>query len=63
MRRGYSFTELLVALILFSSVSIVLAGLLITVVSDIPRFCGIVLENTNVLNMLQQMQEDVEAAK
>jgi prepilin-type N-terminal cleavage/methylation domain-containing protein len=63
MRRGYSLVELLVAMFLVSSVSIVLAGLLTTIISDIPRLCGVVQENTSVLNMLEQMHEDVDAAK
>lgn len=63
MRRGYSLTELLVAMVLVSSVSIVLAGLLTTIISDIPRLCSVVQENTSVLNMLEQMHEDVDAAK
>jgi type II secretory pathway component PulJ len=63
MRRGYSLAELVVAMVIVSSVSIVLAGLLTTIISDIPRLCGVVQENTSVLNMLEQMHEDVDAAK
>ncbi len=63
MRRGYSLVELVVAMVIVSSVSIVLAGLLITIVSDIPRLYGIVQENTSVLNILGQLQKDIDAAK
>jgi prepilin-type N-terminal cleavage/methylation domain-containing protein len=63
MRRGYSLTELVIAMVVVSSVSIVLAGLFTTIISDIPRLCGTVQENTSVLNMLEQMHEDIDAAK
>jgi len=46
-----------------SSVSIVLAGLFTTIISDIPRSCGIVQENTSVLNMLEQMHDDIDVAE
>ncbi len=63
MRRGYSLVELVVAMVVVSSVSIVLAGLFTTIISDIPRLCGVVQENTSVLNMLEQMHEDVDVAE
>jgi prepilin-type N-terminal cleavage/methylation domain-containing protein len=63
MRRGYSLTELLVALALISTVSIVVSKLFTTIISDIPRSYRIVQENTSVLNMLEQMHEDIDAAK
>jgi len=63
MRRGYSLVELVVAMAIVSSVSIVLAGLFTTIISDIPRLCGVVQENTSVLNMLEQMHDDIDVAE
>lgn len=55
--------ELLVAMTIFSIVSIVASKLFTTIISDIPRSYRIVQENTSVLNMLEQMREDVDLAK
>jgi len=63
MRRGYSLVELLVAMAIFSIVSIVVSKLFTTIISDIPRSYRIVQENTSVLNMLEQMHEDIDLAK
>lgn len=63
MRRGYTLTELLVVLALFSTVSIVVSKLLYTLISDIPRSYRIVQENTSVLDMLEQMHEDIDLAR
>ncbi len=63
MRRGHSLAELLVALVIVSTVSIVVSKLFYTIISDIPRSYRIVQENTSVLNMLEQMHEDVDLAK
>ena len=63
MRRGYSLVELLVAMALVSTVSIVVSKLFTTILSDIPRSYRIVQENTSVLNMLEQMHKDVDLAK
>ena len=63
MRKGYSLTELLVALAIISTVSIVMSKLFNTIISDIPLSYRIVQENTSVLNMLEQMHEDVDLAR
>ena len=63
MRRGYTLTELLVAMVLISAISIILSRLLITVIQDIPRLYRMVQENTSVLNMLEQMHDDIDTAK
>ncbi|MHC4489081.1 MAG: PulJ/GspJ family protein [Planctomycetota bacterium] len=63
MRRGYSLTELLVAMAIFSIVSIVVSKLFTTIISDIPRSYRIIQDNTSVLNMLEQMHEDVDLAR
>lgn len=63
MRRGHSLAELLVALVIISTVSIVVSKLFTIIMSDIPRSYRIVQENTSVLNMLEQMHEDIDLAR
>ena len=63
MRKGFSLIEILVVLVLFSAVSVVMAQVFATLVSDIPRSYRVVQTNTNVLGMLSQMQKDIDAAK
>ena len=63
MRRGYTLTELLVAMFLVSIVSIVVSRLFTTIINDIPRSYRIVQENTSVLDMLEHMHKDIDAAK
>lgn len=63
MRKGFMLTELLVVLAVLSFVSVALAGLFRTLISDIPRASRVVQANTSLLNMLGQMREDIDAAK
>ena len=63
MRKGFSLVELLVAMVILSFVSVVLAGLFTTIISDIPRSYRVVQVNTSLLSMLKQMRSDIDAAK
>ena len=63
MRKGFSLVELLVAMVILSFVSVVLAGLFTTIISDIPRSYRVVQVNTTLLSMLKQMRSDIDAAK
>ena len=63
MRKGYTLIEMLVVIVLISTVSIVISKLFTVIISDIPRLYGVVQENASVLNMLEQMHEDVDVAK
>ena len=63
MRKGFSLVEMLVAIIVFSFVSVAFAGLFTTLISNIPRSYRVVQANTSLLNMLKQMERDVDAAK
>jgi len=63
MRKGFSLAELLAVMVVLAAVSFALAGLFSTVITDIPRSYRVIQTNTTLLNMLEQMREDVVAAK
>ena len=63
MRKGFSLVELFVVLVVLSFVSVVLAGLFTTIIGDIPRSFRVVQANTSLLSMLEQMHDDIDAAK
>lgn len=63
MRKGFSLVELLVVMVVLSFVLIVLAGLFTTIISDIPRSYRVIQANTSLLSMLEQMHDDIDAAK
>ena len=63
MRRGFSLVELLVVMVVLSFVSVVLAGLFTTIISDIPRSYRVIQANTSLLSTLEQMHDDIDAAK
>jgi prepilin-type N-terminal cleavage/methylation domain-containing protein len=63
MRKGFTLVELLVVIIVLPFVMLVLDGLFSTLITDIPRSYRIVQENTSLLSMLKQMQQDINKAK
>jgi len=63
MRKGFSLVELLVVIFIIPVVLVTLDGLFSAVISDIPRSYRVAQENTTVLNMLEQMQQDIDKAK
>jgi prepilin-type N-terminal cleavage/methylation domain-containing protein len=63
MRKGFTLVELLVVIIILPSVMLVLDGLFSTLIRDIPRSYRVVQENTSLLSMLDQMQQDIDKAK
>lgn len=63
MRKAFTLVEVLVVIVLVPVVSLALAGLFNTIISDIPRSSRILQENTALLNMLQQMQKDIDRAQ
>jgi len=63
MRKGFSLVELLIVLIVISIVSVPLARLSTATLRDIPRTYRMIESNTNVLNALKQIHQDVNAAK
>jgi len=63
MRKGFTLVELLVVIIVLPFVMLVLDGLFSTLIRDIPRSYRVVQENTSLLSMLEQMQQDIYKAK
>lgn len=63
MHRGFTLVEILVVIVIIPFVLLSLDGLLSTIAIDIPRSHRVVQENTTLLNMLQQLNEDIRAAK
>ena len=63
MRKGYTLVEMLLVIVTIPAVAFALNGLFKTLIRDIPRSSQVVQENTTVLNMLEQMQQDLDKAK
>lgn len=63
MRKGFTLVEILVVIMILPFVMIALDGLFKTLVTDIPQSYRVVQENTSLLNMLEQMQQDFDKAK
>lgn len=63
MRKGYTLIEIMVIIIVFPAVMLVVNRLFRTLVRDIPQASRVVQENTTVLDVLEQIQEDVDRAK
>ncbi len=62
MRKGYTITEVLIAVIVLPSIIIILDGLFKTLIKDIPRSYNIVQVNTSLLSMLKEIQQDIDRA-
>ncbi len=63
MRKGYTLIETLVIVIVVPFVFLIFDGLFKTLLSDIPWSWRIAQENTTMLNMLDQLQQDIDTAK
>jgi len=63
MRKAFSLVELLAVMVIFAAVSVALAALFTTIITDIPKSYRVVQENTSLLSLLGQMRKDVDAAK
>ncbi len=63
MRKGFTLVEVLVVIIVLPFVMLVLDGLFSTLIKDIPRSYRVMQENTSLLSMLEQMQQDIDKAK
>jgi len=63
MRKGFTLVEILVVIMVLPFVMLVLDGLFGTLIRDIPRSYRVMQENTSLLSMLEQMQQDIDRAK
>lgn len=62
MRRGYLLVEMLTVIAIFTSLSIVFAGLFRTLLRDIPQVQKISQTNTTIRHVLAQIRDDVDSA-
>jgi len=63
MRKGFTLVEVLVVIMTLPFVALVLDGLFNALLTDIPRSCRVLQDNTTLLSMLKQIQQDIDAAK
>ena len=63
MRKGFTYVEVLIVVIVLPFMMLVLDDLFRTLIKDIPRSYQVVQENTSLLSMLEQMQKDIDKAK
>jgi hypothetical protein len=63
MRKGYTFLEMLLVIIITPFIFLFFDGLFKTFIGEIPWSLRIVDEHTVLLNMTEQMQKDVDRAK
>ena len=63
MRKGFSLVELLVVIVILPFVFLLFDGLFKTLASEIPSSLRIVQENTSLLSVLGQIQQDIDEAK
>jgi len=62
MRRGFTLIETLVIVIITPFVFLIFDGLFRTLLSDVPWSWRIAQENTTMLSMLDQLQQDIDTA-
>jgi len=63
MRKGYTFVEIILLIVITPFVFLFFDGLFKTFVAEIPWSLRIANEHTSLLNMTERMQKDVDEAK
>jgi|GEM_PF-2041983 len=63
MRRGMTLVEILIVVMVLPFAMLAFDVLFRSALSDIPRSTRLVQENTSLLSMLEQMRQDIGAAK
>jgi prepilin-type N-terminal cleavage/methylation domain-containing protein len=63
MRKGFSLIELLVVVVVLPFVFILFDGLFKTIVGEIPMSVRLIQENTSLLGVLRQIQQDIDRAE
>ncbi len=62
MRKGYTLVEILAVMVIIPFVLLAFNGLFRVFGSDVPRSFRLIQEHATLLDMLQQLEEDVQAA-
>jgi hypothetical protein len=63
MRKGFSLVELLILVAVLPFVFLLFDGLFKTIIGEIPMSVRLIQENTSLLSMLRQIQQDIDQAK
>jgi len=63
MRKGFTLVELLVVVVVLPFVFLLFDGLFKTIAGEIPMSVRLIQENTSLLSMLGQIQQDIDEAK
>ncbi|MBN2594059.1 MAG: hypothetical protein JXA81_11170 [Sedimentisphaerales bacterium] len=63
MRKGFTLVELLILVIVLPFVFLLFDGLFKTLISEIPMSERVIQENTSLLSVLQEIQQDIDHAK
>lgn len=63
MRKGFSLVELLVVVVVLPFVFLLFDGLFKTIAGEIPMSVRLIQENTSLLSMLREIQQDIDQAK
>ena len=63
MRKGFTLVELLAVVAVLPFVFLLFDGLFKTIAGEIPMSVRLIQENTSLLSMLRQIQQDIDEAK
>ena len=63
MRKGFSLVELLAVVAVLPFVFLLFDGLFKTIAGEIPMSVRLIQENTSLLSMLRQIQQDIDESK
>ena len=63
MRKGFTFFEILLIIVVLPFVFLLLDGLFKTLAGEIPMSVRLIQENTNLINMIRQIQKDTDKAQ
>jgi len=63
MRKGFSFVECITVLAVIAVISIPLSQMFKVMIYDIPKSCKLIESNTSILDVLEYIRKDVNAAK
>ena len=63
MRKGFTLVEMLIVVVVLPFVFLLFDGLFKTIIGEIPVSVRIIQENTSLLSVLRQIQQDIDQAK
>ena len=63
MRKGFSLIELIVIIAILPFIMIAIDSLFASMFTDVPKSLNTVQDNSVLLNMLRQMEQDIDVAK